>query len=852
MQKRFKCGVVLAVLVLVSCMTGAASAANVYNVTDDSYGNYFNSSGYINDTNIQSGDVLDCYGTLTNKSMYIDRPLNITSSTKTGKIVNGTVVVLPAGSGTNITGLNIYNDNQNGIQIFGDNCSVINNTVVANGSNPSYGLYLYKANNNKITGNSITTTGEKITYGVYLGNSNSNTFDSNTVKTTGASAKVDWTNWPNAVYPTIGVFLNDNSSNNNFTNNNITTDYNNITATDGSDTIVGVRVFGGSSNNFSGNNITATGSGYVYNVDIEGPSSSTAYNNTFSANNITTIGNTCAEAVKITSCSENTTFSGNKISSKANNFAYGVYLENDEDASGIKNAIIKENNITAVANINYILELYDVNGTTITGNVLNGVGNYSMGVGTSGSGNNTITNNNISTVGDNSATHIKNGDSVTEGNEGIKLIKNSNSNTVKNNRITSSAVYAVDTTGSSKNDVENNYLFSDNGSKLGNVAVNSTSSDIVSGNYGGLPVAGFDVKCTNGSAPLSVQFTDKSTGTITGWSWDFGDGSTSTEQSPSHTYLKPGNYTVKLTVSNLGGDNSTSTSIMALDTVAPTVTADPKTGSYNASQSVTLNATDNFDSNPIIYYTMDGTNPTTSSNKYTGPISVVKTTTLKFIAVDDVGNVSNICNETYTIPDADVYVNSTVSETNPKVGDTVIVTVKVGNNGPDTAHGVVVTYKIPDGMDFVAASTDVSGVSTPAYNATTRIVTWSIGDVAVGDPKLFVALKVLSAGNLTGAVNVTGTSYDPISVDNTGSLSVGAVNAESGTTTGNGSSTGSSSGQNGQTNTTIGQSGNPEQSVNAAETTTKVPMQKTGVPISSLVMAVLAVLGGLGISKRGE
>lgn len=54
---------------------------------------------------------------------------------------------------------------------------------------------------------------------------------------------------------------------------------------------------------------------------------------------------------------------------------------------------------------------------------------------------------------------------------------------------------------------------------------------------------------------LSVQFTDNSKGTPTAWSWDFGDGNTSTEQNPSHVYTAPGKYTVCLTITNECGDD---------------------------------------------------------------------------------------------------------------------------------------------------------------------------------------------------------------------------------------------------------------------------------------------------------
>ena len=70
------------------------------------------------------------------------------------------------------------------------------------------------------------------------------------------------------------------------------------------------------------------------------------------------------------------------------------------------------------------------------------------------------------------------------------------------------------------------------------------------------PVAGFSALPTTGPATLAVAFTDSSTGRITDWSWDFGDGGTSTDQNPSHNYATNGTYTVALTVTGPGGDNT--------------------------------------------------------------------------------------------------------------------------------------------------------------------------------------------------------------------------------------------------------------------------------------------------------
>ena len=69
------------------------------------------------------------------------------------------------------------------------------------------------------------------------------------------------------------------------------------------------------------------------------------------------------------------------------------------------------------------------------------------------------------------------------------------------------------------------------------------------------PDAGFDAQIINGSLPINIQFIDISKAGITNWFWDFGDGSTSTLQSPIHGYSSMGNYTVKLIVSNCYGSD---------------------------------------------------------------------------------------------------------------------------------------------------------------------------------------------------------------------------------------------------------------------------------------------------------
>ncbi len=61
---------------------------------------------------------------------------------------------------------------------------------------------------------------------------------------------------------------------------------------------------------------------------------------------------------------------------------------------------------------------------------------------------------------------------------------------------------------------------------------------------------------SSGKEPLTVFFTDKSTGTISSEMWTFGDGSTSTAKNPSHKYTKAGKWKVTLEVNNKAGSSS--------------------------------------------------------------------------------------------------------------------------------------------------------------------------------------------------------------------------------------------------------------------------------------------------------
>jgi hypothetical protein len=128
----------------------------------------------------------------------------------------------------------------------------------------------------------------------------------------------------------------------------------------------------------------------------------------------------------------------------------------------------------------------------------------------------------------------------------------------------------------------------------------------------------------------------------------YSDGSTAAVMgyaTSGYTKTVLGNQTVTVTYSSKTAVftvNVIDPNRQTVATPAPSVAA----GTYNAAQSVTLScATENA----TIYYTTNGNNPTETSNKYTGAISIGVTTTLKAIAVKEGMNNSGILTAVYTL-----------------------------------------------------------------------------------------------------------------------------------------------------------------------------------------------------------
>ena len=127
------------------------------------------------------------------------------------------------------------------------------------------------------------------------------------------------------------------------------------------------------------------------------------------------------------------------------------------------------------------------------------------------------------------------------------------------------------------------------------------------------PVSKFSASPTSGKAPLTVRFTDQSTGSPTSWKWTFGDGNTSTEKNPVHTYNKTGLYSVTLTASNANGSNAlTKSSYIAVSSVLNTPVTSFSASPTSGKAPLTVDFTDQSTGSPTSWkWTFgDGNNST--------------------------------------------------------------------------------------------------------------------------------------------------------------------------------------------------------------------------------------------------
>lgn len=121
-----------------------------------------------------------------------------------------------------------------------------------------------------------------------------------------------------------------------------------------------------------------------------------------------------------------------------------------------------------------------------------------------------------------------------------------------------------------------------------------------------LPVADFFATKQEGNPPFTVHFSNHSLGDYTASSWDFGDGHTSTETNPSHTYAITGTYSVALTVTSPdGADTATKSNLINVHAFPATHTDgwDLNFGNYGR---LDIEHCSWLDAQPIVHHQSDG------------------------------------------------------------------------------------------------------------------------------------------------------------------------------------------------------------------------------------------------------
>jgi PKD repeat protein len=167
------------------------------------------------------------------------------------------------------------------------------------------------------------------------------------------------------------------------------------------------------------------------------------------------------------------------------------------------------------------------------------------------------------------------------------------------------------------------------------------------------PDANFTADKTEGTFPLTVQFSSSSTGTITGYSWNFGDGTTSNEQNPRHTFQNPGTYSVRLTV--FGAGNTSDFKDMVISVTEPLAppnaefTVNPASGS--APLTVTFTNQSSGDDITFAWNFGDGTSSLTGDAIFTHVYQNNGTYTVTLTVTNSEGD-SDTATQTITVTDA--------------------------------------------------------------------------------------------------------------------------------------------------------------------------------------------------------
>jgi len=227
------------------------------------------------------------------------------------------------------------------------------------------------------------------------------------------------------------------------------------------------------------------------------------------------------------------------------------------------------------------------------------------------------------------------------------------------------------------------------------------------------------------------------------------DGTDPTASSPAYTtpFTVSSTMTVKFRAwDNVGNLEATRSQLIQVDTTAPasSIACDGSTCSssaYVADVTVTLGAGDGESGVGVIRYTLDGSDPTTSSTAYSDPITVSATTTVKYRAWDNAGNVEPTNSQLVTItkpaPDTDPPTSSIACNLDVCSSGWYGAAVSVSLSAADGGSGVAAIRYTTDGADPTTSSPLYTTPFTVPATTTVKYRAWdNAGNVEATNSQL--------------------------------------------------------------------------------------------------------------------
>jgi serine protease len=302
-------------------------------------------------------------------------------------------------------------------------------------------------------------------------------------------------------------------------------------------------------------------------------------------------------------------------------------------------------------------------------------------------------------------------------------------------------------------------------------ATDTDTQDVVINSANVAPISSFTFSATD----LQVTFTDGSSdsdGSVASYSWDFGDGNTSTTQSPVHDYATGGTFTASLTVTDDAG--ATNTSSQSVTVVAPNVA--PTAGFTTSITDLSVDFTDTSSDSDgtVASWSWDfGDGNTSTAQNPTNAYAAAGSYTVILTATDDEG-ATNTDTQTVTVTEAGGETSGGFTETNvsPGVRQNLEYTIDVpagataldidtsGGTGDVTLvvnFGSAPTRNDNDCIEQATGNTQSCSFTNPSEG------TWFIivrGVVASSGVQLDAYWTAVDAGNIAPTSDFTSSTAD--------------------------------------------------------------------------------------------